>query len=118
MINDGWPEPADARARLTHPSLALLGLIYASCFRHALPLLRFGPEERCEFLGRGAGGLGADRAQALAQIRRLQLPRGVTLDPKNKTVIVSDKYLNAVMTFSLPEIYDRPAARETARAAR
>jgi hypothetical protein len=33
-------------------------------------------------------------------------------------VIVSDKYLNAVMTFSLPEIYDRPATRETARAAR
>jgi hypothetical protein len=46
------------------------------------------------------------------------MPRGLTLDPKKKTVIVSDKYLNAVMTFSLPEIYDRPATRETARAAR
>jgi hypothetical protein len=46
------------------------------------------------------------------------MPRGLTLDPKKKTVIVSDKYLNAVLTFSLPEIYDRPAARETARASR
>jgi DNA-binding beta-propeller fold protein YncE len=48
----------------------------------------------------------------------IYMPRGLTLDPKKKTVIVADKYLNAVMTFSLPEIYDRPAARETARAAR
>ena len=37
------------------------------------------------------------------------MPRGLTLDPKKKTVIISDKYLNAVLTFSLPEIYDRPA---------
>jgi DNA-binding beta-propeller fold protein YncE len=48
----------------------------------------------------------------------LYMPRGLTLDPKKKTVIVSDKYLNAVLTFSLPEMYDRPAARETARASR
>ena len=48
----------------------------------------------------------------------LYMPRGLTLDPKKKTVIVSDKYTNAVLTFSLPELYDRPAARETARAAR
>jgi DNA-binding beta-propeller fold protein YncE len=48
----------------------------------------------------------------------IYMPRGLTLDPKKKTVIVSDKYLNAVLTFSLPEIYDRPAVRETARAAR
>jgi len=45
----------------------------------------------------------------------LYMPRGLTLDPKKKTVIVSDKYMNSVMTFSLPELYDRPAARETAR---
>jgi DNA-binding beta-propeller fold protein YncE len=45
----------------------------------------------------------------------LYIPRGLTLDPKKKTVIVSDKYTNAVLTFSLPEIFDRPAARETAR---
>src|SRR4030095_10229576 len=48
----------------------------------------------------------------------LYMPRGLTLDPKKKTVIVSDKYTNAVLTFSLPELFDRPAARETARAAR
>ena len=46
----------------------------------------------------------------------LYIPRGLTLDPKKKTVIVSDKYMNSVMTFSLPEIFDRPASRETARA--
>jgi DNA-binding beta-propeller fold protein YncE len=46
----------------------------------------------------------------------LYMPRGLTLDPKKKTVIVSDKYLNSVMTFSLPELYDRPAAAQTARA--
>jgi DNA-binding beta-propeller fold protein YncE len=48
----------------------------------------------------------------------LYMPRGLTLDPKKKTVIVSDKYLNAVMTFSLPEMYERSGVRETARAAR
>ena len=48
----------------------------------------------------------------------LYMPRGLTLDPKKKTVIVSDKYTNSVLTFSLPELFDRPAARETARAAR
>ena len=31
--------------------------------------------------------------------------RGVALDPKNKTLIVSDKGLNAVMTYSFPEIF-------------
>ncbi|MBI3941042.1 MAG: hypothetical protein HY315_09420 [Acidobacteria bacterium] len=35
----------------------------------------------------------------------LRKPRGVALDPKNKTVIVSDKYLNAVLTFAFPEIF-------------
>jgi hypothetical protein len=48
----------------------------------------------------------------------LYMPRGLTLDPKKKTVIVSDKYKNSVMTFSLPELYNQPAtSRETARAA-
>ena len=48
----------------------------------------------------------------------LYMPRGLTLDPKKKTVIVSDKYKNSVMTFSLPELYDRPATSQsqTARA--
>jgi hypothetical protein len=46
------------------------------------------------------------------------MPRGLTLDPKKKTVIVSDKYMNSVMTFSLPELYNQAAtSRETARAA-
>ena len=49
----------------------------------------------------------------------LYMPRGLTLDPNKKTVIVADKYKNSVMTFSLPEIYDRSdAALDTARAAR
>ena len=46
----------------------------------------------------------------------LYIPRGLTLDQKKKTVIVSDKLMNSVMTFSLPEFYDRPAS-QTARAA-
>ena len=45
----------------------------------------------------------------------LFMPRGLTLDPKKKTVIVADKYKNSVMTFSLPEIYDRPATSQIAR---
>ena len=45
----------------------------------------------------------------------LYMPRGLTLDPKKKTVIVGDKYMNSVMTFSLPELYDRPAASQTAQ---
>jgi len=35
----------------------------------------------------------------------LRQVRGVTLDPKNKSVIVSDKYVNAVLTFYFPEIF-------------
>jgi DNA-binding beta-propeller fold protein YncE len=34
-----------------------------------------------------------------------QMPRGVVLDPKHKEVIVSDKRLNAVLTFSMPELF-------------
>jgi len=45
----------------------------------------------------------------------LRQPRGVTLDPKNKTVIVSDKYLNGVLTYSFPELFDAPRV-QTARA--
>ncbi len=32
-------------------------------------------------------------------------PRGVALDIRNKVVIVSDKYLNAVLSYSFPEIF-------------
>lgn len=35
----------------------------------------------------------------------LKMPRGITLDPKNKNVLVSDKRLNAVMTFAFPELF-------------
>lgn len=41
--------------------------------------------------------------------------RGLTLDPKAKTLIVSDKAKNAVMTFSLPELFDAARVRQTAR---
>jgi len=36
---------------------------------------------------------------------KLQLPRGVDFDPKNKALLVSDKILNAVLTYSVPEIF-------------
>ncbi|MCH8268063.1 MAG: hypothetical protein IH846_11130 [Acidobacteria bacterium] len=32
-------------------------------------------------------------------------PRGVALDPKNRALIVSDKKLNAVLTYYFPEIF-------------
>ena len=35
----------------------------------------------------------------------LQMPRGVALDPKNKAMLISDKRLNAVLTFSFPEMF-------------
>ena len=35
----------------------------------------------------------------------LRMPRGVTLDPKNKAMMVSDKRLNAALTFSFPEMF-------------
>lgn len=36
----------------------------------------------------------------------LKQPRGVDLDPKNKSIVVSDKVRNAVLTFYFPEIYN------------
>ncbi len=35
----------------------------------------------------------------------LRQPRGVTLDPRNKTLLVSDKYLNAVISYYFPEVF-------------
>ena len=35
----------------------------------------------------------------------LKQMRGLTLDPANRTVMVSDNYYNGVLTFALPEIY-------------
>ena len=40
----------------------------------------------------------------------LQKPRGLDLDPKHNAVIVSDKDLNAVLTFEVPQIF-RPARK-------
>ena len=34
-----------------------------------------------------------------------QMPRGVALDPKNKSIIASDKRLNSVLTFSFPDMF-------------
>ena len=39
----------------------------------------------------------------------LTKPRGVALNPKHKELLVSDMRLNAVLTFSFPEIYDQVA---------
>jgi hypothetical protein len=46
-------------------------------------------------------------------------PRAVTVDLKNKTVIVTDKSLNAAMTFSAPEIFEgRPMSSAAPQAQR
>jgi DNA-binding beta-propeller fold protein YncE len=41
--------------------------------------------------------------------------RGIAIDPKTKTVIASDKNLNAVVTFYVPEIFDGPATTPATR---
>jgi hypothetical protein len=33
------------------------------------------------------------------------MPRGVALDVKNKSIIASDKHLNSVLTFRIPELF-------------
>jgi hypothetical protein len=43
----------------------------------------------------------------------LKQMRGLTLDPANKTVIVSDKYYNGVLTFALPEMFAAVANQRT-----
>jgi hypothetical protein len=35
-----------------------------------------------------------------------QMPRGVAIDEKNKSIIASDKRLNSVMTFYFPEMFN------------
>jgi hypothetical protein len=42
----------------------------------------------------------------------LRMPRGVVLDAKNQSVIVSDKKLNAILTFRIPEIFAATTAQE------
>lgn len=39
----------------------------------------------------------------------LMQARGLTFDAKNKNVIVADKFLQGVLTFSLPEVFRTPA---------
>ncbi len=46
----------------------------------------------------------------------LKQVRGITLDPKHKTVLLSDKYLNGVLTFSLPEMFEQEGPTQTASA--
>ena len=53
--------------------------------------------------------------------RRLVKPRGIEVDAKSQAIIVSDKHLNAVLTYHVPEIFEvsgsaqvRPGADETA----
>jgi DNA-binding beta-propeller fold protein YncE len=45
----------------------------------------------------------------------LQQVRGLTLDPANKSVLVSDKYYNGVLTFALPEMFEAAGSQRTAR---
>ncbi len=40
------------------------------------------------------------------EVDTLHSLRGLALDPKNKSVIVTDKNLNAVLTYSVPEIFE------------
>jgi hypothetical protein len=35
----------------------------------------------------------------------LQMPRGVTINPKHREIMVSDKRQNAILTFHFPEIF-------------
>jgi DNA-binding beta-propeller fold protein YncE len=43
----------------------------------------------------------------------LRNPRGVAIDDRNKTILVSDKYLNGVLTFSFPEMFEQGPSRTT-----
>ena len=41
-------------------------------------------------------------------------PRGLDLDPKHNAVIVSDKQLNAVLTYEMPQLF-RPITTPASR---
>jgi hypothetical protein len=43
----------------------------------------------------------------------LRNPRGVAVDAAHKTMMVSDKYLNGVLTFSFPQMFEQAAAVNT-----
>ena len=41
----------------------------------------------------------------------LQKSRGLDLDPKHNAVIVSDKALNAVLTYEMPQLFQRTSTQ-------
>jgi hypothetical protein len=45
----------------------------------------------------------------------LRQPRGISVDAKHQNVMMSDKYLNGVLTYHFPELFEADA-RQTARA--
>jgi hypothetical protein len=45
----------------------------------------------------------------------LSKPRGIDVDIKNQAIIVSDKNLNAVLTYHAPEIFGAPGAGSSRR---
>ena len=44
----------------------------------------------------------------------LRRPHGVVVDAKNKTVIITDKYQNGVLTYSFPEMFEADGPVRTA----
>jgi hypothetical protein len=44
----------------------------------------------------------------------LRRPHGVTVNAKEKTVIITDKYVNAVLTYSLPEMFEPNRSQQSA----
>jgi hypothetical protein len=46
----------------------------------------------------------------------LRESRGLTIDAKNKTIIIADKQLQGVLTYSLPEMFENSPRNQTARA--
>jgi hypothetical protein len=50
------------------------------------------------------GSLGSVRRRFAAAPKTKQ-PRGIDLDARNKSVIITDKVLNSVLTFYFPEIF-------------
>jgi hypothetical protein len=45
----------------------------------------------------------------------LEKPRGLDLDPKHNAVIVSDKALNAVLTYEMPQLFQRTSTQAAPR---
>jgi hypothetical protein len=39
----------------------------------------------------------------------LKKPRGIAIDPEHQAVIISDKHLNAVFTYAVPEVFRSPS---------